>query len=407
MLGFTACEQDTDPVYKAPTTFELNIPAMQDQYIDLQQEGTFELVAAAQPDYGYSAVTNYSAIVSLTEDFTETVELKSVGTGTQSRMEFNNSDLAVAICALKGITGEDNYVEEPAIPVYFRGVAQLNGVESSRIESKNYVVLKHVKYYFAVPVPGYIYLVGSVNGWNEPKESNKGLYTDWRLFESDNAIGSHVYTGVFDMPAGDLYFRFYSELTGWDGGASLGIQVDDSSINIEMEDGAYNGALVHGKGSFGILGWEGGEMTITVNMANDADMSVSFVAGAVEVFTPRYVYMVGNNAGWKEPSADNADIYNQWVLVDKRESGVYTGTFDFTGFEGDGAGNLYCRFYQALEGWGAAQWSADAAGGNVDIDFGTAQPTFVGEGCFTGDVKDTVVTITLDTNNNTVLFEQE
>lgn len=413
LVGFTSCEQDKDPVYHAPTSFELNTPVMQDQYIDLSNEGTIELVAKAQPDYGYSAVTHYSALVSLTEDFADFVEVKSVGTGTHSRMEFNNADVAMAICQLKGITDEDSYVEEPAIPLYFRGVAELTGVESSRIVSSNTVCLKQVKYYFAVPVPGYIYIVGGINGWNEPKESNKALYNDWRLFEADNAIGSKVYSAVFDIPAGDLYFRFYTELTGWgsdDAFPSVGpFGTDGVNLDVEFVDGSFGGSAVPGKGSWHIPNWEGGEMTIIVNLANENDMTVQFISGAAEVFTPRYVYVVGNNAGWAEPSEANAATYEAWRLVDKKESGIYTGTFDFTDFT-TADGVLYCRFFETLSGWDdSLQWASDASGDvNVDIDFGTQMPVvYDGRGCFTGEVAGTTVTITLDTNNNTVTFEQE
>ncbi len=60
LLGAASCSQDTDPVLQTPTTFVLNVPAMQEQYIELQEGNTIELVAS-QPDYGYSAVADYSA----------------------------------------------------------------------------------------------------------------------------------------------------------------------------------------------------------------------------------------------------------------------------------------------------------------------------------------------------------
>ncbi|MDE5811477.1 MAG: SusE domain-containing protein [Muribaculaceae bacterium] len=397
-LGFTSCEEDKEPVYQAPTSFELNTPALENQYIELTPDGTFDLVAKAQPDYGYSAVTNYGCIVSLTPEFTEVREMEAAH---QSKMTFKTSDLSQIICELKGIETEEDYVEEGPIPVYFKGTAEIAGVEGSRIVSSNYVCLKQVKYYFAVPVPGFIYLVGSPEGWAGPTAGNAAHYADWRLFEADNAIGSQIYTGVFDLPAAPM-FRFYTDLTGWDAD-SYGSQEDDNPIDVEMTDGVFESPIVKGKGSFNFPDFEGGEVTIVVNMR---EMTFTMMAGAQEVFTPRYVYMVGNQTGWDEPSEANASVYENWVLVDKKESGIYSATFDFTDFT-TADGVLYCRFYEALAGWGAAQWSADAAGGNVDIDFGTAMPTYEGEGCFMGEVGGTVVTITLDTNNNTVLFEQE
>ena len=69
------------------------------------------------------------------------------------------------------------------------------------------------------------------------------------------------------MPAGDLTFRFYTELSGWDGGASVGTQVDDSPITVDMSTGVYGGSLVApGKGSIQVNGWDGSPMKITVDM---------------------------------------------------------------------------------------------------------------------------------------------
>lgn len=413
MLGFTSCEEDKEPIYQAPTTFELNTPAFENQYIDLatnEGDGTFEIVAKAQPDYGYSAITQYSALVSLTPEFTETVELASTS-ATQTKMVFKNSDLALAICQLKGIATEEDWAvkaDANAIPVYFKGVAQLNGVESSRIVSSNYVALNQVKYYFAVPTPGYIYLIGQCSGWNEPKEANKSVLADWRLFEADDAIGSKVYSGVFNINAGEAMFRFYTELTGWDGGASVGLQEEDSGVVVPESDwsnGSWAGALVKGKGSISLDWWTGGEITIVVDLSSEDNYKVQLMAGSQSVVTPRYIYMVGNNAGWAEPNADNQATYDAWRLVDNSESGVYTATFAMADIADD---LLYCRFYQELAGWGAAQWSAAADGSNVEVTSGVAAPTVAGEGCFMlAGVNGHNVTISLDTNANQVTFTIE
>lgn len=407
MFGFTGCSDDHDEtVYHAPTTFEMNEPAFADQFITLTEDGTFTLTAKAQPDYGYSAVTQYSAIVSLTPEFTETRELENLNP-TQSRMTFSSDKLAVAICQLKGVTNADDWAalgnDSPVTKVYFKGVAELKGVEGSRIVSSNYVTLNNVQYYFAIPTAGYIYLVGAPEGWSGPSASNADHYKDWRLFEPESAIGSKVYTGVFDIPEGQAMFRFYTALTGWDTD-SYGAQEEDNPVDYEMTDGAFEGALVKGKGSFNFPNWQGGKMTITVDLVN---MTVSMLEGEHSVTVTKYVYMVGNNGGWAEPSADNAATYDPWRLADTNEDGVYEGKFDLSDFTADG-GTLYCRFYQELTGWGAAQWSSDAAGGNVDVVLNTTMPTFPGEGCFViADAAGKTLLVTLDTNANTVLFTLE
>ena len=407
VLGFTSCEQDRDPVYHAPTTFELNQPALQNQLIVLSEDGTFELVAKAQPDYGYSAVTQYGAIVSLTPDFTETREIQA---STQSKMVFSSAKLAMAICELKGFESEEDYVDEDPIPVYFRGVAYLDGVESSRIVSSNYVSLNQVKYYYAVPSAGFIYLVGGPTGWNEPSAGNKAHYENWKLKEDDDNMGSKIYKGTFNIPAGEQYFRFYVELSGWGNDGELPSigpnAVDGVNTPIEWVDGSFSGSAVPGKGSWVTPSdWEGGDITMVVNLSNAADYTVQFIIGSVTVVDPSYLYMVGNQSNWAEPSEANADVYSNWRLVDNTGSGVYYGTFELPA-DMDPA-DLYCRFYDSLPGWnGTAKYAASSADENIDVTLGTPATTTAGPGNFLlHNAAGTTITVTLDTNANTVVFE--
>jgi len=405
MFGFTGCSDDHDEtVYHAPTSFEMNEPALADQYIELTEKGTFTLTAKAQPDYGYSAITQYSALVSLTEDFAESKQLTPTQP-TQTQMTFKSADLALAICELSGIASTEDWAalgnDTPVTKVYFKGVAELKDVEGSRIVSSNTVSLNKVQYYFAVPTPGFIYLVGAPEGWAGPTESNAAHYADWRLFEANNAIGSKIYSNVFDIEPGQAMFRFYTALTGWDAD-SYGSQADDNPLDFQFTDGMFTNELVKGKGSFNFPDWPGGKMTVTVDMNA---MTVTMIAGEHQVVTPNYVYMVGNNNNWAEPTEDAG--YENWKLADTDLDGVYEGKFNMAGFTADG-GTLYCRFYEKLTGWGAAEWSSDAAGNNVDVVLGNAMPTFVGEGCFVvADAADKVLLVKLDTNANVVTFSFE
>ncbi len=108
-----------------------------------------------------------------------------------------------------------------------------------------------------------IYLVGTPTDWVEPSEANEAHYANWTLPET--YPGSHVYERIFDLPAQPI-FRFYSALTGWDGGDSYGSQVVDTPIPITIYDGDYQVLdMVQGKGSWE-ASWDGGLIKITVNM---------------------------------------------------------------------------------------------------------------------------------------------
>lgn len=411
MMGFTACEDDKDPVLQIPAegSFVLNSPVFADEEYVLTPEGAM-ILTTSQPDYGFTASVAYKVEVRL-EDGGE-IKTITPDVPTTAMIRLNDAAVSTAICEILGVESQLELDAYGSMPVYMRAVAQIENYLETRIES-NWVSFKNVKPYFSLPEPGYIYLIGSPGGWTAPDASNEASLAAWRLLEPKSAIGSQVFTGVFDISAGELAFRIYTDLKGWDGD-SWGPNTD-AGVDKEDDNGAYKVIfdwdfegdfsleLEQCKNNFVFKGWEGGQMTITADFSGKTPL-INIQPGAHETTVTKYVYMVGNNGGWAEPSGSN---YDDWRLEDSTESGIYTGTFDMTGFTADG-GTLYCRFYQALNGWGAAQWSSDAAGGNVDVMLGQAMPTFVGEGCFVvPDVTDKTVKVSLDSNANTVTFNVE
>lgn len=399
VLSFNSCKEDTDPKYHNPSEFVLNTPALASQYYELTSEGTFDL-SWSQPDYGYAATALYKVQVSLTGAEESWLECGSEYKTCYAQVKM--SEVAEAICKLRGIESEDDYVDEPARKVYLRVHAYIAGIEGSDIVS-NAIELQQVKGYCAIQSPGYIYLIGSVGGWTGPDAANAGSLADWRLFESETAIGSKIYSGVFDMPAGDLIFRFYTELSGWDGGASVGLQVDDSPVVIALTDGAYNGTLVQGKGSIQISGWEGGSLKITVNLNN---MSVILEAGGVDTNGKKFIYIVGPVSGWTEPSEANAAHYENYKLYDLEDNGVYSATFDLAADQGT------FRFYKSLSGWdGGGSYGSQVEDAAVDVA--------LTEGVYTGTAvagkgswnivgwEGGKLAISVDTNSGAVTFTQK
>ena len=410
VFGMASCSQDRDPVLQKPTEFVLNVPTMQDQYIELTEGNILELVAS-QPNYGYSAVANYSAEMSLTEDFASYETLTPMDTH-QARMAFKQADVATALCMLLGIDSEEGFAQAypdgtmPFEKIYFRAVCELDGVEGTRITS-NWVSYNNVQGYFAVPVPGYIYLVGSPEGWAGPTEGNAAHYADWRLFEPSDEIGSHVYIGTFDLPEAPM-FRFYTQLTGWDAD-SYGYQEPDEATDFPDVTSNYNGTLIKGKGAFNFVNLPAGEYTIVVDMSDMKNITFSLSpAGSGPVVVTKYIYMMGSLEGWDEPLIANAEKYQDYRLADRTGTGIYVGQFDVP------AGDWYVRFIPELAesgGWDAPQWGAGVEDANTDAAFtnGKYEATYVvgkGNWFFHMDAA-AKVSITLDTNNNKVEFVTE
>lgn len=277
VLFATSCEdpKEENPVLNTPTEFVLNTPVMQNQYIELTPETCVKLTAS-QPNYGYAAAADYYVQVSLTEDFADFAEVNEEPYHNLGNIEVNGDELAMAICKLRGIAAKEDYTDEPARTIYLRLRAEVKAMAEQSAIISNVVSLTQVKEYFALKLPGYIYLIGDCGGWTSPDAGNAETLVPWKLFEADDAIGSKIYSGTFEIEAGKAKFRFYTELTGWDGGASIGSQEEDNPIDVEMNaDGIYSGPAVKGKGSFNFPAWEGGKMKITVDLAKKNNYKVT------------------------------------------------------------------------------------------------------------------------------------
>ncbi len=371
-FGFTACSDDDTPRYHEPdenTTIILNTPPFAQQLYYLQPDGTMEFTVREQPDYGFNASVYYGLEMSL--DKQEVYEL-TPSVLTSSKIEIKQEAFATGLCSLNGVETEEdwntNLAAQGVQKVYVRATAQLPGVESSLVKS-DWVELAQVKGYFAIPQPGFIYLIGSPAGWIEPAASKADALADWRLFET--TIGSEIYSGVFDMPASPM-FRFYTELNGWDDAkVSFGLkEANDDNTDIELTDGQWQGTLVTGKGNINIPDYTGGKMTIVVNMK---DKSIQIMAGAQTVIEPKYIYLIGQPGTWNEPTVANESKFV--ALVDKTDSGIYSATVKIE----DNIDWFNFRFakalYQVPEGgnagdaWGAVEWIGCSAGAdNYEIN---------------------------------------
>ncbi len=277
MFAVSSCEDEKEPVFHLANSdsFEVYQPALQNEYYELTPDGTFDIDCKSAPDYGAPVgPTIYGALVSLNDKFETTEAITAQNSA--SRMTFKSSDLAEAICKLNGLTkADDGYVFTETCVVYIKATCRIDGIENSEVTSKNYVTLNKVMPYFAIPAPGYIYLVGAPEGWAGPTEGNADHYADWKLFEKDDAIGSKIYYGTFEVGAADqAMFRFYTALTGWDAD-SYGSQADDNPLEFSLEDAAAGIKMVKGKGAYSFPAWAGGMMDIKVDMSDANNMTVT------------------------------------------------------------------------------------------------------------------------------------
>lgn len=278
--SFTSCKEDTQPRLDKPTEFVLNRPAMADQLYVMTPESSITFTVS-QPDYGVGCTPNYEVEIAKTEeDFAKGTYDASKpekggyavveGITTDARITLPSEMFCMAFCNIYGYTTEQNFSADPK-PVYVRVRAWVPNAEYSEIHS-NIIKLDAVQPYFAVKLPDLIWLIGKPEGWTAPAPGYPEA-GPWTLAETEP--GSLVYTGTFEIPAGEFAFRFYDKFDAdepWEW-YSIGAQNEDATVQISMTNGVYEGDCTYdfstkgtGKGGWEIPGFEGGTVDMTVNL---------------------------------------------------------------------------------------------------------------------------------------------
>ncbi|MDE5628982.1 MAG: hypothetical protein K2I69_05415 [Muribaculaceae bacterium] len=291
MFAMSACSDDvTDPKYHEPdaSDFSIYTPAFQNEYYELTPEGTFTLTLSGQPDYGFSAITQYRAEVSLTPDFAEFRTLIPTGSGTLSNMTLKDNDLAMALCALHGVETEEDYKDLGPQVVYFRGSAFIDQIEGSYVTTKNVVSLNRVQSYLALPIPAVIWCIGNYVGtWIDPLESKLEELEPYQLSEKEDEIGSNKYYGTIDFQptnvAEGCIFRFYTALGSWDENSLGCAGGTDSDTPVEFPDFIAGTTLEHAlastKDSFQFPNYTG-KLEFFVDLSDSANPKITITAPA-------------------------------------------------------------------------------------------------------------------------------
>lgn len=279
LVAFTACETDRDdnPVLgpsNAPTAFVLNESPMSNQYIDIFKDNNVSLTWS-QPSYAVNTVVNYMVQVGLAQggsikwDTDDNGQPKFLETAyTSCAAMLSGEEISQSINHIDGITDVNNWVDLGYREVAFRIFANIQTTTKIEVDGtqifSNAITFKKMRADNSIKGRASIYVIGNCSGWTEPAKDNAEALSSWRIMETE--IGSKIFKGSFDIPAGSLQFRFYTKLTGWDGGDSYGTQVDDAPIACDFKDGVFEGAAMVGKGSWQFESWAGGKLNITVDM---------------------------------------------------------------------------------------------------------------------------------------------
>lgn len=108
-----------------------------------------------------------------------------------------------------------------------------------------------------------IYLVGSPTNWAAPIGANSNVLSQWRLLKNEGTEA--LYSAVLDMPSAPD-FRFYSDLTGWDGGASIGFGDENAPEELDVSPLEMELPLAPNKHSFNFTKLEAGRYQIIADL---------------------------------------------------------------------------------------------------------------------------------------------
>ena len=167
----TACSDDNDsnPSIQTPTEFKLNTPALVNTPIDLANSSKI-ILTCSQPNYGYTASTQYTVQVATKADMSDAVELSE--TSQSAKVEIDANSLASTLTNIYVTQGKTEADFPMDVTAYFRLKANIvtsngNVVEGTEILS-NVVSLNKIHLLFSLPavnLPSNVYVTGKFCDW--------------------------------------------------------------------------------------------------------------------------------------------------------------------------------------------------------------------------------------------------
>lgn len=311
VCGMTACQDDQDPKIYTATEFVLNVPPLAEQTLILTPEGT-STFTVSQPNYGLTLAPTYGLEVSLKEDFTPIIDGTYINAEDKevaipgsvvvplesqigAALVVKQSNLAAAICSMRGIGNADDYTEEAPRALYVRANAIVGNNPSTAITS-NIVTLKHVQGYCSIEaaeIGDVLYTPGNANGWS------------FDACMKIPASSENVYEGYIVVNGG---FKFTAN-PNWDNPGNYGCGPEFT----QDEDGTWSGTLVENAGDFS--GLESGLYWVKVTITN-TETQKEEEAGTISLKKIDTIGIVGNPMGWENDIEMTPEPgFNVWKAV--------------------------------------------------------------------------------------------
>lgn len=172
VLLLASCEDDNsnNPTLQKPTTFVLNTPALANQTIDLANSETLT-ITCSQPDYGFTASTQYKVEVSLNSDMSDAQEIDN--SYSTAKIDLDAETLASTLTNMELAQGKTEADFPMVVPVYMRVKANAITSDNKAIDgtaiTSNTIAFNKVYLVYSLPpvtAPENLYLIGKFNSWS-------------------------------------------------------------------------------------------------------------------------------------------------------------------------------------------------------------------------------------------------
>lgn len=164
VAAFSSCSSDRDsnPVLTVPQSFEMLVPEIGDNVINLENSESVRFRAKAAPDYGFPTETSYWVEIAETNDFSDPAKVAATDTkGKSITYDAPANEIDFAIMQLRGYEEESQVDKSEVITLYARMVAcPTNATAESNYVYSNVQSFKVTSYFLKEALPELWYLTG-------------------------------------------------------------------------------------------------------------------------------------------------------------------------------------------------------------------------------------------------------
>jgi hypothetical protein len=166
LLAFTSCDSDRDdnPVLNIPQSFNLLVPEIGDNAVNLKNSESVRFRAEAAPDYGFPTEVSYWIQMTDAADFNDPSKIVSTDTkGKSITYDAPANEIDLAVMKLRGYDTPEQVDENEVIDLKVRMVAMLaNSTDSSSYVYSNVQTLKVNPYFLKESLPKFWYMTGGI-----------------------------------------------------------------------------------------------------------------------------------------------------------------------------------------------------------------------------------------------------